>query len=485
MTSHIRTNQHAFRTTIIGALAVLIITPSSSAAFNPNEGIEKSPAVLPTPSRLPSTAPLVESSSRFSFTDLPDARRIPSGNPAPTDAATAAIAAPPGAFVQPIPLANQPMAVSQPAAISAPAGAFLQPIPPTVELAPVYSTPQFPPVDAAVAAQAAHELGVSSPSAHVGTAQSQTTVGTQPVQSFIAPAPLLAESATSRQRPNENPPVAFSKPIATASTETLSNASKDILSKFPSKLDSTVPAAKGKGQKLAINRISPDIQAIANPKQKIESFDAVGLSIKVQRPGLDTNFELNRAYTALNSGDTTLAAQTYKNILSTEPRNEDALFGLAATYHRIGDLERARPYYAQLLKVNPNHREGLNNFLSLVSSEAPQEALAELERLEQRNPDFSPIPAQQASLLSKNGFPEQAREKMLRAIELAPDNLTYTYNLAVMLDRQGKYLDASALYRLLIDAALKGQKIPSSLDIIQKRLNFIATNSAANASAGG
>lgn len=444
---------------MIGALAAFIMTPSSSAAFNPNEGIEKNPAVQPTPSRLPSTAPLVESSSRFSFPDLPDARRIPSGNPAPTVAATA---------------------------IAAPPGAFLQPIPPTVELAPVYSTPQFPPVDAAVAAQAARELGVSSPSAQVGTpAQNQTIVATQPVQGFIAPAPLLAGNATNLQRPIENPPVAFNKPIATASTDTLSNASKDILSKFPSKLDSTPPAAKGKGQKLAINRISPDIQAIASPKQKIESFDAVGLSIKVQRPGLDTNFELNRAYTALNSGDTTLAAQTYKNILSTEPRNEDALFGLAATYHRIGDLERARPYYAQLLKVNPNHREGLNNFLSLVSSEAPQEALAELERLEQRNPDFSPIPAQQASLLSKSGFPEQAREKMLRAIELAPDNLTYKYNLAVMLDRQGKYLDASALYRLLIDAALKGQKIPSSLDVIQKRLNFIATNSTANASAGG
>jgi tetratricopeptide (TPR) repeat protein len=151
----------------------------------------------------------------------------------------------------------------------------------------------------------------------------------------------------------------------------------------------------------------------------------------------------------------------------------------------LGDLDRARPYYAHLLKVNPNHREGLNNFLALVSAEAPQEALAELERLEQRNPDFSPIPAQQAALLSKNGYADQAREKMLRAIDLAPDNLTYKYNLAVMLDKQGNYTDASALYRLLIDASLKGQKIPAPLETIQKRLNFITAAETNKNSVGG
>jgi Flp pilus assembly protein TadD len=184
-------------------------------------------------------------------------------------------------------------------------------------------------------------------------------------------------------------------------------------------------------------------------------------------------------------GDSAQAIDTYKNILSTEPTNEDALFGLASTYHRLGNLESARPYYGRLLKINPTHREGLNNFLALVSDESPQEALAELERLEQRNPDFSPIPAQQSLVLAKLGYADQAREKILRAIELSPDNLTYKYNLAVMLDKQGRYADAGALYRLLIDASLKGQKIPASLDILQKRLNFITTAAAPTASSGG
>jgi Flp pilus assembly protein TadD len=265
----------------------------------------------------------------------------------------------------------------------------------------------------------------------------------------------------------------------------LSDASKSILSHIPSKLDSAgAPSGKAKKGKVDIKRLSPEISAIVGADPKVESYDSVGISIKVARSGLDSNFELNRAYTALMGGDSETAISTYKNILTTEPTNQDALFGLASTYHRLGNIEQARPYYGQLLKQNPNHREGLNNFLALISDESPQEALAELERLEQRNPEFSPIPAQQAVVFSKLGYHAQAREKMLRAIDLAPDNLTYKYNLAVMLDKQGNYVDAGALYRLLIDASLQGQKIPATAQVLQKRLNFIAA-AAPTATVGG
>ncbi len=476
MSLHTSHRRRALSTTALGTVATIVLFSASMAhaAFNPNEGVDAKSA-------LPSTAPLIEPSSRFS---LPADRRMPLGNPAAT-------AVPPGAYVQPIPAAA-PSAAPAPLA-STPPGAFVQPIPPIADVTPIPTAPVFPPVDADVAAKAARELGVTAPIPVASAA---------PTQGFIAPAPLLAGNPLALQRPVENPPVAplavgsippvssSAAPVKTAGIPTpaqpLSNASKDILSKFPSKLG-TNPAvvSNSKDKNLAINRLSPDIQAILPPEQKVERYDAAGISIKVQRPGLDTNFELNRAYAALNAGDTTLAASTYKNILSTEPKNEDALFGLATVYHRLGDLDRARPYYAQLLTVNPNHREGLNNFLALVSHESPQEALAELERLEQRNPNFSPIPAQQAALLSKQGFADQAREKMLRAIELAPENLTYKYNLAVILDKQGKYTDASALYRLLIDAAINGQKIPASLDALQKRLNFIATASTGAQHVGG
>lgn len=449
MISVIRIIRRALRVSTLAAMAGLSAMPIAAHAFNPNEGAEPAAPPRTSASRLPSTAPLLDPMPKLSFAPVQPTRQTPTE--------------------------NQPLGTA-----TLPPGAFVQPMPPTLEPVPIAAAPQFPPVDGAVAARAQQELQ-ASPQA----------------QGFIAPAPLLSIAPATAQRPAENPIVSgMPEPLAPANiavgasasassaTPQLSNESRSILSKFPSKLNSST-AVKGNGQALSINRLSPEIKAIATPETKVDTYSATGLSIKVQRPGLDTNFELNRAYAALNAGDSATAIETYRTILTTEPKNEDALFGLATTYHRIGSLDQARPYYAQLLTVNPNHREGLNNFLALVSDEAPQEALAELERLEQRNPDFSPIPAQQAALLSKNGFADQAREKMLRAIELAPDNLTYKYNLAVMLDKQGNYADASALYRLLIDASLKGQKIPAPLDAIQKRLNYIATVAHTRNIAGG
>jgi Flp pilus assembly protein TadD len=272
------------------------------------------------------------------------------------------------------------------------------------------------------------------------------------------------------------PPPPPASLVDTSEVAPLPDATKRILDNIPSKLDHVKP----KGGSVAISRISPEIQGIvAESQPQIESHDSIGLSIKVQRPGLDTNYELNRAYTALMGGDTEVAIDVYKNILSTEPKNQDALFGLAATYHRLGDFDKARTYYGQLLAVNANHREGLNNFLALASEESPEDALAELEILEKRNPDFSPIPAQQGVVLSKIGQIDLAREKMLRAIALSPENLTYKYNLAIMLDSRGDYDDAGALYRLLIDAGLKGQPLPAPIETIQKRLNYITTASMA------
>ena len=70
-----------------------------------------------------------------------------------------------------------------------------------------------------------------------------------------------------------------------------------------------------------------------------------------------------------------------------------------------------------------------------------------------------------------------ARDQMVRAIRMSPENLVYKYNLAVMMDRQGRYADAAALYNLLIEASLRGESIPASFDEIQKRMNYIQTAS--------
>lgn len=456
--------KRALRLTALYSIAVLAFAPSLVLAFNPN------------PENTAQTA-TANNSSKPSHT-------YSSGSGVST---LRRIEFPPAGTPRQVPVENQTYAIA-PASVASTSVAANTASP---------TTPQYPPTAPNVAKQSESTSQISLPPANIDSVQV--------ARSYVAPAPLPAPTtSTTASVPAlpepigadpslaSLPKIAFPPLAESASApvhvseapvvKPMSESSKNILSAVPSKLDA---APKVKGGKLNVSRMTPELQSLVTTAPKVESFDAVGLSIKVQRPGLDTNYELNHAYTSLMGGDTSTAIAIYKNILGVESGNQDALFGLAATYHRVGELEKARPYYAQLLKLNPHHREGLNNFLSLVSDESPQEALAELERLEQRNPDFSPIPAQQAILLDKMGFYEQAREKMVRAMELAPENITYKYNLAVMLDRQGRYSDAGQLYRLLIDASLKGEKIPATIESLQKRLNFISTAVGPYSTIGG
>lgn len=416
------------------ATAAFLATPVS-AAFNPAEG-ENNPTKTTASSAKASTPK--STLRRIDFPPAGTPRQIPVENPG---------------YVEPVALAPVPAPAPAPAAVVAAPAPLPAPLP--------------EPKGGEIAQTSLMPAPLPEPTGDV------------PVANLDGPA---AGALPKIVFPPLGAPAAVPVPAPLKSPEPLSDESKKILSKVPSKLDAP---AKTKGGKMKVDRMSPELKSLVDKSPQIETYDATGVSIKVQRPGLDANFELNRAYTALMGGDTTVAIETYKNIISAEPENQEALFGLAATYHRMGELERARPYYGQLLRINPQHREGLNNFIALVADESPQEALAELERLEQRNPEFSPIPAQQAVLLDKMGFFEQAREKMVRAIDLAPTNLTYKYNLAVMLDRRGAYADAGALYRMLIDASMKGEKIPATVESLQKRLNFIALATRQPRAVGG
>jgi Tfp pilus assembly protein PilF len=402
--------------------------------------VTAAPAPLPTPAV--AAAPVIANNPAFPPVDAATAARAQqelAAQSAPTASATAPITYAPPTVAYAAPVAV-PVAVAANAPVSASAPGFIAP-------APLFAVPAPAPAGVPEAIAVATPIPVSVPA--------------------VSPAPMALHAPA---------PAVIAVPVATpvvASADApapLTNQSKTILSHIPSRIDTPVTPPTSK---LALNRVNSSVDGVLGKDSKVDTYKTTGLSIAVRRPGLDTNFELNRAYTALMGGDTDTAIKIYKDIISTEPTNQDALFGLAATYHRQGDIEKARPVYGALLKVNPNHREGLNNFLVLVSDESPEEGLPELVRLEQRNPEFSPIPAQEAIVLDKLGYVDEARNKMLRAIELSPDSLTYKYNLAVMLDRRGNYADAGHLYQMLIEASLHGATVPATVETMQKRLNYI------------
>ncbi len=358
-----------------------------------------------------------------------------------------------------VPPAPPPTAESVPPAAPA---APLSDVKPLLETAPQ----PLPPV---AAAPPPPPTAAPPPDASIDTLLQSAGKPSEPAPLPPAAVPPEVAAAVKNEPPHQDTPV----PVMQEPAPSLSPESKAIAAKIPTNLDHK----KEKLKKIAIDH-AKDKNDLGNAEPAVKSVkhDGMNISVESKTPKVDSNYQLEQAYNAMSTGHTSEAIDLYKNILSNDPKNKSALFGLATAYHRAGQIDMARPLYAKLLAIDPNNRDGLNNFLVLLADEAPEEALAQLEQLEGRNPQFSPIPAQMAVIYEKLGNSDKASEKMFRAVELAPENLTYRYNLAIMLDKQKKYEEAAKLYRQIVEAYKRGEVIPGNIQKIQQRLTFISSN---------
>ena len=259
--------------------------------------------------------------------------------------------------------------------------------------------------------------------------------------------------------------------------ETLSPETEEILDELPVDIIGRATSKETPGE-FSVDRMDP---AVALPNlgkdvQEVTSSETSGMKVAVKKRPVDVNYELEKAYVALTAGNTEEAIATYNTVLDIAPENEQALFGLATTYHRVGLLDKARPVYGKLLKLNPRHKDAINNFLVMVGEEAPERALEHMKHLALENPEFAPIPAQMALLYSKIGDMPSAIKSMQQAVSISPENLIYKYNLAILYDQANKPVEASILYKQLLEARFRGEPLPADADEIQQRLTFLLSN---------
>ena len=184
---------------------------------------------------------------------------------------------------------------------------------------------------------------------------------------------------------------------------------------------------------------------------------------------------LEQGLSALNTGQYEGAMTLYKSVLQKDPRNRDAMFGLATAYQKAGQKVQAREAYSRLLSAYPNYEPALNNILVMASNEAPEDALKELQKLEARNPSFAAVYAQKGAIYAKMGDGANAKTNMIKAANLEPNNIIYLYNLAILVDQMGEIENASSLYNKLLEQSAKGAQLPVERSQISDRLAYIAS----------
>ena len=188
-----------------------------------------------------------------------------------------------------------------------------------------------------------------------------------------------------------------------------------------------------------------------HPSRRKLDAPAVSVQRKVETDTV-TPVLLN-AYQAYQRADYVTATQDYREVLSKDEHNRDALLGLAAIAQQQGESETAQSYYRQLLVLNPHDPAAQAALLSYAPDSGDTES--KLKTLLAEQPRSAALHFALGNYYADQSSWGDAQQSYFNAHALEPSNAQFTFNLAISLDHLGQRKLAAQYYQqaLQLDAA--------------------------------
>ena len=198
-------------------------------------------------------------------------------------------------------------------------------------------------------------------------------------------------------------------------------------------------------------------------------------SVQVEQKRDPVSEALQRAWRAYHDKDYELSRIEYIKVLADEPKNHDALLGLAAVSLQQDDVVTARDMYVQLLELDPRDPHAHAGLANIAQRNGDDLSEARLKQLIEHRPDDAHLQFALGNLyIQKKSWPE-AQQAFFNAWKADRQNPDYAYNLAVSLDHLGKHRAAKAYYEDSLELAA-GKNINFSADAVKTRLSYLGEN---------
>jgi len=178
---------------------------------------------------------------------------------------------------------------------------------------------------------------------------------------------------------------------------------------------------------------------------------------------------LERAYKALLGHELDRAWSLYQQVLAAQPRQVDALLGLANIASQRQNKQQARALYEKVLQLDAANNTAQIGLLQTFATQDVFSRQQVLEDLITKQPDNPEAYLALGHALSEQAKWKVAQQMYFKAFSLNPKNTVYAYNLAVSLDSLGQYKAAISYYEKslsLNDLAAK----PLNLERVSNRL---------------
>jgi putative thioredoxin len=159
----------------------------------------------------------------------------------------------------------------------------------------------------------------------------------------------------------------------------------------------------------------------ALPESQVKQFiDRLVQATGGTSPGDQLAELLEHAKAALESGDVSLAARVYGELLQQEPENPAAIAGMAKCYVASGDTERAKDLLAKLPPALANHAEiaAVRSAMELAEQAEQAGPVGELEAKVAANPKDHQARLDLATALYAAGKREAAVDHLLQSIKI-------------------------------------------------------------------
>ncbi|HFQ91617.1 MAG TPA: tetratricopeptide repeat protein [Chromatiales bacterium] len=178
------------------------------------------------------------------------------------------------------------------------------------------------------------------------------------------------------------------------------------------------------------------------------------------------------AYQAYQENRIQDARRLYEQVLDRQPRNRDALLGLASVAARQGREDEARALYRRQLVADPKDGVAQTGLLSLLSTGDPVANESLIKEMMREHGETHYLRFALGNVYAAQSRWEEAQQSYFRAYSAAPHNPNYLFNLAVSLDHLHQDRLALQYYRWALSQA-KGQAVKFDVEGARQRVRTL------------
>jgi tetratricopeptide (TPR) repeat protein len=184
--------------------------------------------------------------------------------------------------------------------------------------------------------------------------------------------------------------------------------------------------------------------------------------------------DLASAYQALEKGQLSDAERLYRQALAADPRNVDAMLGLASIHAQQNRGDAATQLYMRVLEIEPRNTYAQAGLLNIGGRADPAAAESRLKQLIAKEPSAY-LYFTLGNLYAEQNQWAAAQGAYFQAFNMAPDNPDYAFNLAVGLENISQPKLALDYYRRALALAQTRGNAQFALAPVQSRIRNLET----------